>query len=147
MLLRLLIVCALSLAATRAYAQGGAPSNGAGAGDEGAWTVEVLRGAEAWRQFGGNGRAGIEVRMGRPGIRVHDAATPPDDFIRIHGATRDPGPAAIPSHGVADAFDPSRIPVQRLHRTAGETRIRTHGLADAFAPGAIRVHGFGGRGI
>jgi hypothetical protein len=147
MLLRLLIVGALSLAATRAHAQGDSPSNGAGAGDEGAWTVEVLRGAELWRDFGGNGRAGIEIRMGRPGIRVHDAATPPEDFIRVHGATREPGPAAIPTHGVADAFDPSRIPVQRLHRVAGETRIRTHGLADAAGSSGIRVHGFGGRGI
>ena len=141
MLLRLLIVCALSLAAPRAFAQSDAASNGAG------WTVEVLRGAELWRDFGGNGRAGIEIRMGRPGIRVHDAATPPEDFVRVHGATREPGRAAIPTHGVADAFDPSRIPVQRLHRTPGETRIRTHGLADAAGPSGIRVHGFGGRGI
>ena len=147
MLLRLLIVCALSLAATGAHAQGGAPSNGAGAGDEGDWTVEVLRGAEVWRDFGRNGRAGIEVRMGRPGIRVHDAATRPEEVVRVHSATREPGPAAIPTHGVADAFDPSQIPVQRLHRMAGETRIRTHGLADAAGPSGIRVHGVGGRGI
>ena len=146
MLLRLLIVCALSLAATRAHAQSGAPSNGAGAGDD-AWAVEVLRGTEVWRDFGGNGRAGIEIRMGRPGIRVHDATTRPEEVVRVHSATREPGPAAIPTHGVADAFDPSRIPVQRLHRSAGETRIRTHGLSDAARPSRIRVHGFGGRGI
>jgi hypothetical protein len=146
MLLRLLIVGALSLTATRAYAQVGSPSNGAGAGDEGAWVVEVLRGAEVWRDFGGNGRTGVEIRMGRPGIRVHDAATPPGDLVRVHSATREPRPAAIPTHGVVDAFEPSRLVVQRLHRTR-ETQIRTHGLADATGPSRIRVHGFAGRGI
>jgi hypothetical protein len=145
MLLRLLIVVGLCLATAPARAENGAAMNGADGRD--AWAVEVLRGAEVWRDFGRNGRAGIEVRMGRPGIRVHDPATPPEGVLRVHSATREPAAAAIPSHGVADAFDPSRIPVQRLHRTAGDTRIRTHGLRDAGRRGGIRIHGFGGRGI
>jgi len=144
MLPRILIAFALVLAAASANAQSDTATNGGATVEDGAWTVEVVRGSEVWRDFGRNGRAGLEIRMGRPGIRVHEAATPPGEYVRVHSAMREAGAAAIPTHGVANAFDPSRLPMQRLHRTPGETRIRTHGLSDAWWPSGIRVHGFGG---
>jgi hypothetical protein len=144
MLPRILIAFSLVLAAASANAQSDMATNGAATVEDGAWTVEVVRGSEVWRDFGRNGRAALEIRMGRPGIRVHEAATRPEEYVRVHSATREPGAAAMPTHGVADAFDPSRLPVQRLHRTPGQTRIRTHGLADAGRRSGIRVHGFGG---
>lgn len=147
MLPQILMAFSLVLAAASANAQSDTASNGGATVENGAWTVEVVRGSEVWRDFGRNGHAGIEIRMGRPGIRVHEAATPPAEYVRVHGATGQPSGADIPTHGLADEFAPSRLPVQRLHRTPGETRIRTHGLSDAWRQSGIRVHGFGGSRI
>jgi len=147
MLPRTLIAFALALAASHAHAQNGTTTNGAAAVEDGTWSVQVLRGIEVSRDFGRNGQAALEIRMGRPGIRVHEAGAGPGHYVRVHSATREPGAAAIPSHGLANAFDPSRIPVQRLHRTRGETRIRSHGLSDEPRPSGIRVRRLGGPGI
>lgn len=87
-----------------------------------------------------NGHAGLQIRMGRPGIRVHEAATPPADVVRVHSAAGDPLDADIPIHGGTDAFAPSRVLVQQIG-APGQTRIRVHGLADALRPSRIRVHG------
>ena len=79
----------------------------------------------------------FEVRIGRPGIRVHGLGAPAGEVIRVHGATH---LADIPTHGLADAFQPSRPP---LDGEPGETQIRVHWirLQDAFRPSRIRVHG------
>jgi hypothetical protein len=144
MLTRMLLAFALVLAAGPVHAQNDAPGDGAPTGGDDAWSVEVVRGSEVWRDFARDGRAGFEVRIGRPGIRVHGPVARRQADLRVHSATREPSVAAIPTHGLAEAFEPSRIPVQRMHRVLGETRIRTHGLSDALRPGGIRVHGFGG---
>jgi hypothetical protein len=73
----------------------------------------------------------------RSGIRVHRLGAREGEAIRVHGATH---LADIPTHGRADAFQPSLIRVQRLHREPGETQIRVHGR-DAFRPSRIPVHG------
>lgn len=86
-----------------------------------------------------NGHAGLQIRMGRPGIRVHEAATPPADVVRVHSAAGEPTGTDIPIHGVTNAFAPSRVLVQQI--APGQTRIRVHGLADAARPSRIRVHG------
>ena len=119
MLPQILMAFAIILAARPTNAQTNlAATNGDAA-------VEVLRGSEVWDDFG---RAGTEIRVGRPQIRVHEADEQPAGFLRIHPATVGSPPDAIPTHGLADAFDPPRIPVQRLHRGSGETRIRVHGF-------------------
>ena len=140
MLPRISLAFALVLAAPPAHAQTNlATTNGDAAVQE---AVEVLRGSEVWRDFGGNGHAGIGIRIGPPGIRVHEAATPPAEYVRVHGAMGEPSGADIPTHGLADEFAPSRIPVQRLNRSLGGD-IRVHGLRDDLRPSGIRVHGFG----
>jgi hypothetical protein len=143
----MLLAFALVFAAAPLHAQDGSPAGGAMTGEDD-WDVEVVRGSEVWRDFARNGRAGFELRIGRPDIRVHGPGERAEE-LRVHSATREPVSAAISTHGLADAFDPSRIPVQRMHRVLGETRIRSHGLSDALRPGGvrgsgIRVHGFGG---
>ena len=126
MLPRIPMALAIVLAATPTNAQTQLAVTNAvpAAGEDGA-AVEVLRGTETWDGFG---RAGVEIRMGRPSIRVHEADEPPAGFLRIHRATAGSPPDAIPIHGLADEFLASRIPVQRLHRAIGETQIRVHGL-------------------
>ena len=74
----------------------------------------------------------------RSGIRVHRLGDRDGEAIRVHGATH---LADIPTHGLADDFQPSRIRVLRLHREPGETQIRVNGLRDDFRPSRIPVHG------
>jgi hypothetical protein len=92
----------------------------------------------AQNEFESNGHADLRVRIGRPGIRVHEAWTPPREVVRVHSTARDADGARIPTHGVSDAFAPSRIPVKRIGTPPGA--IRVHGLADV-RPSRIRVHG------
>jgi hypothetical protein len=94
----------------------------------------------AQNDFESNGHAGPRVRIGRPGIRVHEAWTPPREVVRVHSTTRDADGARIPTHGVSDAFAPSRIPVKRIGAPL-PSAIRVHGLADELRPSRIRVHG------
>jgi hypothetical protein len=93
----------------------------------------------AQNEFESNGHA-PRVRIGRPGIRVHEAWTPSRDVVRVHSTARDADGARIPTHGVADAFAPSRIPVKRIGAPL-PSAIRVHGLADELRSSRIRVHG------
>lgn len=141
MLPRILMATALVLATTPAGAAEPTDMTRASIEEANGSAVEILLGSELQRDYGMNGRPGLEIRMGRPGIRLHEAPEEPAaTAIRVHSATREPGFAAIPTHGVTDAFRPSRIPVQRLHGGLGGG-VRTHGLRDEFRASGIRVHG------